>query len=110
MSESDSPFYYSILPFDPLPDEEPTEPSAECQQEALTDICGQLITYLTAAANDQADYATRAAHILAHCDIILGDYADEGFTLLGSFRKELRSDLGAALRKARRVFQGQCHV
>jgi hypothetical protein len=103
---SKNPFHYSILPFDPLPDEEPTEPSLECQQDALEDICGQLITYLTDAANDGAD-TTRAATILAYCDVILGDYAEEGFTLLGDFREELRSDLRSALRKARQMARQQ---
>jgi hypothetical protein len=73
-----------------MPDE-PTLPSPEVQQEALTDICSQLVTYLTAAANDKTD-PIRIAHILAHCDRICDVYACAGFSLFAEFKHELRTD------------------
>jgi hypothetical protein len=39
MHDESDPFVYRILPLDPMPDEEPTTPSPEIQQEALNDIC-----------------------------------------------------------------------
>ena len=102
MYEDESPFVYRILPLDPLPDQ-PTAPSLELQKEALDDIACQLITYLTAAANDKSD-PDRPAHILAYCDCTLGVYAEAGFDMLAEFQHELRTDLGSALRKARRVY------
>jgi hypothetical protein len=100
--ETANPFHFSVLPFDPMPDE-PTAPSVEVQEEALADICYQLISYLTIAANSKAD-TTRVAYILACCDRICDVYACAGFNLFSEFKHELRTDLRSALRKARRAF------
>jgi hypothetical protein len=100
MDDDSDPFHFSVLPIDPLPDEEPTEPSFEVQKEALDDICSQLVTYLTAAAKDKSD-PLRPAYILAHCDRICDVYACAGFNLFSEFQQELRTDLRTALRKVR---------
>jgi hypothetical protein len=100
VDESD-PFYFSILPVDD-PDE-PMPPSPELQREALDDISCQLITHLIAATNNKSDPAV----ILAHCDRICDVYVCAGFNLFSEFQHQLRTDLAAALRKARQVYAAQ---
>ena len=56
MREEKSQFHYRILPIDPDFPDNSRRPTAAIQQEALTDILCQLVTYLTAAAK------TRVAH------------------------------------------------
>jgi hypothetical protein len=102
MREKKSVFHYKILPFSEFPND-PRPPSAQTQQEALTDILVQLVTALAAAAKDKSD-PLRAVHVLIKCDQILADYASEQFDLLGEYQHLLKTNLRAALRQARRAF------
>jgi hypothetical protein len=46
----------------------------------------------------------RSAHILAEADCLCEVFARAGFYQLAAFQTELRTDLGAALRRARRAY------
>jgi hypothetical protein len=81
----------------------PTPAPPELQRQVFTDIACQLITCLTAAANDKADL-TRSAVMLATCDRLLDVYSRAGFYQLTEFQHELRTNLLSAFRKARRSF------
>jgi hypothetical protein len=78
----------------------PTPAPLELQQQVFTDLACQLVTNLTLAAKDDCDLR-RSARILAECDCLCEVFARVGFNLLGEFQHELRTDLGAALCKAR---------
>jgi hypothetical protein len=103
MGDHSDPFFYRILPIDPMTDGEPTVPSLGVQQEALSDISVQLIRYLIAAAKNKSD-SLRPAIILAHCDRLCDVYTCAGFNLFAEFKHELRTDLRTALRRARWTF------
>ena len=104
MREEKSTFHYRILPIDPDFPDTPRRPSPEIQQEALTDVLCQLVTYLTAAAKNSRTDPFQAFRVLANCEKILDGYASANFTLLADFQHLLKTNLRAALRQARRAF------
>ena len=98
MREEKSTFHYRILPIDPDFPDTPRRPSPEIQQEALTDVLCQLVTYLTAAAKNSRTDPFQAFRVLANCEKILDGYASANFTLLADFQHLLKTNLRAALR------------
>jgi hypothetical protein len=89
-----NPFRFSIPPID-MP------PSPEAQHEVFADVACQLITNLSIA--DKSD-SWESAYVLACCDRLCDLYRCLGFDLLAEFRREMRTDLRNALRKARRAY------
>jgi hypothetical protein len=75
------------------------------QQQVFADLTCQLVNGLTAVAKDDADLR-RSAHVLAEADCLCEVFARAGFYQLAAFQHELRTDLGAALCRARRMAQG----
>jgi hypothetical protein len=104
MREEKSQFHYRILPIDPDFPDNSRRPTAAIQQEALTDILCQLVTYLTAAAKTSRSDPFQAFRVLANCEKILDSYASANFTLLADYQHLLKTNLRAALRQARRAF------
>jgi hypothetical protein len=78
----------------------PTPAPPELQEKVFNDIAVQLVTRWDIAAKDTFD-STRLAYILADCDRMCDIYSRAGFYQLAKFQTELRSDLPAALHKAR---------
>jgi hypothetical protein len=96
MYDDSNPFHFNVL----------APPSLETQEEAFSDIAIQLVTHLTVAVKDTSDM-TQAAYVLAHCDRVCDVFSCAGYQVFAEFKRELRSDLRSALRKARQTFQRQ---
>jgi hypothetical protein len=94
-----SPFRLKIPPVDLIFE----APPPATQQQAFDDVISQLIANLASAAKDRAD-PLRPFRILATLTSIVESYTAAGFDMFAPFEHQLKTDLGAALRTARRLF------
>ena len=83
-------------------DTNPTQPSAETQQEARDDIMQQFVTYMERALQEPDPW--KAIRIMANGEQICDIYTSGGFDMLQGFQSELRRDLWKVWRMTRRRF------